>query len=148
MKNILIINGHEAYPHARGQLNHTIFTAMVDKLGEKYEVKKQWWQTAIKSRRNTKNSSGLKPLFIRRLFTGSAFLLYLKNILMKFMSTGFFIKGLKTTAEAGCLPIKSICFQPHGTRRRMSSPKQGLSSKVKALMKRCFICIKCRNSSA
>ncbi|MCY9457365.1 NAD(P)H-dependent oxidoreductase [Bacillus inaquosorum] len=40
MKNILIINGHEAYPHARGQLNHTIFTAMVDKLGEKYEVKK------------------------------------------------------------------------------------------------------------
>lgn len=40
MKNILIINGHEAYPHARGQLNHTIFTAMADKLGEKYEVKK------------------------------------------------------------------------------------------------------------
>ncbi|RCK09676.1 hypothetical protein DT075_38245 [Bacillus licheniformis] len=40
MKNILIINGHEAYPHARGQLNHTIFTAMADKLSEKYEVKK------------------------------------------------------------------------------------------------------------
>ena len=78
MKNILIINGHEAYPHARGQLNHTIFTAMADKLSEKYEVKKQWWQTAIKSRRNTRNSSGLMPLFIRRLFTGSAFLLYLK----------------------------------------------------------------------
>ncbi|SCA84216.1 NAD(P)H dehydrogenase [Bacillus glycinifermentans] len=24
-----MINGHEAYPHAGGQLNHTIFTAMV-----------------------------------------------------------------------------------------------------------------------
>lgn len=78
MKNILIINGHEAYPHARGQLNHTIFTALADKLGEKYEVKKQWWQTDIKSLRSTRNSSGLMLLFIRRLFTGSVFLLYLK----------------------------------------------------------------------
>ncbi|KAA6474470.1 NAD(P)H-dependent oxidoreductase [Bacillus swezeyi] len=40
MKNILIINGHEAYPHARGRLNHTIFSAMADKLDEKYNIKK------------------------------------------------------------------------------------------------------------
>lgn len=36
MKHILMINGYEAYPHARGKLNHTIFTAMADRLGETY----------------------------------------------------------------------------------------------------------------
>lgn len=49
MKHILMINGYEAYPHARGKLNHTIFTAMADRLGETYDVKKTVLQTCIRS---------------------------------------------------------------------------------------------------
>lgn len=61
---------------------------------------------------------------------------------------GLFYQGSEDYGRGGLFTDKSICFQPHGTRRRMYSPRRGHSSKVKALMKRCFICTKCRNSSA
>lgn len=38
MKNILIINGHEAYPHSQGRLNDTLFQHMIKKLSKKYEI--------------------------------------------------------------------------------------------------------------
>ncbi|MEX2461571.1 MAG: NAD(P)H-dependent oxidoreductase [Paenibacillaceae bacterium] len=39
MKNILIINGHEYFSFAKGDLNRTISLTMVEKLGKKYNVK-------------------------------------------------------------------------------------------------------------
>ncbi|WP_243387801.1 NAD(P)H-dependent oxidoreductase [Bacillus kexueae] len=39
MKNILIINGHEYYDFAKGELNKTLFHEMVATLSQKYEVK-------------------------------------------------------------------------------------------------------------
>jgi modulator of drug activity B len=39
MKNILVINGHEYYEFAKGQLNKTLFDQMVTTLSDKYEVK-------------------------------------------------------------------------------------------------------------
>ncbi|MCZ0704352.1 modulator of drug activity B [Natronobacillus azotifigens] len=38
MKNIFIINGHQAYPNSPGDLNRTIFDEMVKKLATKYHV--------------------------------------------------------------------------------------------------------------
>ncbi|HFK1529870.1 TPA: NAD(P)H-dependent oxidoreductase [Bacillus cereus] len=39
MKNILIINGHEYYENAKGQLNQTLTNRMVEKLGSIYSIK-------------------------------------------------------------------------------------------------------------
>jgi modulator of drug activity B len=39
MKNILVINGHEYYPFAKGQLDKTLFDVMVNDLSVKYNVK-------------------------------------------------------------------------------------------------------------
>lgn len=39
MKNILIINGHQTYPHSQGELNETIFNRIVEKLSSKYQIK-------------------------------------------------------------------------------------------------------------
>ncbi|WP_166000410.1 MULTISPECIES: NAD(P)H-dependent oxidoreductase [Bacillales] len=39
MNNILVINAHEYYPFAKGQLNQTLFDEIVTKLSSKYEVK-------------------------------------------------------------------------------------------------------------
>ncbi|QPC45593.1 NAD(P)H-dependent oxidoreductase [Mangrovibacillus cuniculi] len=39
MKNILVINGHEYYDFAKGQLNKTLFEDIVSTLSDKFEVK-------------------------------------------------------------------------------------------------------------
>ncbi|WP_375347362.1 NAD(P)H-dependent oxidoreductase (plasmid) [Priestia megaterium] len=39
MKNILIINGHEYYENAKGQLNQTLTERIVDKLSPVYNIK-------------------------------------------------------------------------------------------------------------
>lgn len=38
MKHILIINGHQKYPHSKGDLNHTIFQAITKKLETVYQI--------------------------------------------------------------------------------------------------------------
>lgn len=38
MKRILIINGHQKYPHSKGDLNQTIFQAIIKKLQKNYQV--------------------------------------------------------------------------------------------------------------
>lgn len=38
MKNIFVINGHEYYPYAQGELNKTLFQTIVENLADDYEV--------------------------------------------------------------------------------------------------------------
>lgn len=38
MKNILVINGHEYYEHSKGQLNKTLFDAIVKQLSSNYNI--------------------------------------------------------------------------------------------------------------
>ncbi|KGX90167.1 hypothetical protein N783_01360 [Pontibacillus marinus BH030004 = DSM 16465] len=39
MENILVLNGHEYYKHSRGELNQTMFDAIVELLEPHYNVK-------------------------------------------------------------------------------------------------------------
>lgn len=39
MKKVLLINGHEQYPYALGNLNKTLFEAIIEQLSSKYEIK-------------------------------------------------------------------------------------------------------------
>lgn len=71
MKNILIINGHQKYSSAEGNLNQTLMNKMVSFLSEKNNVKTTIIQKDIKSKKNNKNLYGLILSFTKHLSIGS-----------------------------------------------------------------------------
>lgn len=71
MKNILIINGHQKYSSAEGNLNQTLMNKMVSFLSEKNNVKTTIIQKGYKIEEEQKNLYGLILSFTKHLSIGS-----------------------------------------------------------------------------
>jgi len=110
MKNILVINGHEYYDFAKGELNKTLFNHMAEKLEGKYNVKSTVVQDGYNVKEEQEKYKWADVVIIQFPIYWMNVPGLLKTYFDKVYEYGVFFQGSEVYGEGGMMKGKKVMF--------------------------------------